>query len=163
MKWTCVEQGLDRSRHENAPVRPPIVRSIIDQQPEILSLWIQHCICPKDILLWEGSQPTLDHLRDTKVGPFRQYAGLLSNFDSRTPRQPGQIFLGTALQSETPHIQSSFLPSLLHNLKDLPIFSLLPPVNLLLLSGLEVIYPENLEDYGRKDLHLHFPWQSECF
>lgn len=61
-----------------------------------------------------------EHSRGAKTGPFLQYAGLLSDCDSGVSHQPGHLFLGSALQSETSPTQSSVLPSLLHDLKTAP-------------------------------------------
>ena len=60
-----------------------------------------------------GQLPVSNNSRGTQPGRIPHYARL-SVTDFRSPHQPGQAALGTALQSKTSSTQSSVLSSLLH-------------------------------------------------
>lgn len=47
--------------HENVPLRPPGVKSIMDCWPQLLPLWIQHCICCQALLPMACSQAVTKH------------------------------------------------------------------------------------------------------
>lgn len=99
--------------HENVPLRPPGVKSIMDCWPQLLPLWIQHCICCQALLPMACSQAVTKHTAGLKLAyQARCRVPLKDDFGLRTLCGPDQIFPETIPESET--FDSTLLPSFSH-------------------------------------------------
>lgn len=94
-------------------------------------------------------QPKPEHNRVTRQA-ILAICRIPHDCDSEISHQPGHIFLGTALQSETSPTKSFVPPSLLHDLKTFPRLCLLALPTIYFLVGLNYISgkPEELWKKG---------------
>ena len=97
--------------HENVPLRSPAVKSIMDCWPQLLPLWIQHCICCQALLPMACTQPMTKPAAILKLAYWvRCRTPLMDDFGLRTLYGPDQIFLATMQDT----FYSILLPSLSH-------------------------------------------------
>lgn len=87
--------------HENVPLRPPGVKSIMDCWPQLLPLWIQHCICCQALLPMACSQAVTNHTAGKLASQARSRVPLTDDFGLRTLYGPDRIFPETIPESVT--------------------------------------------------------------
>ena len=98
--------------HENVPLRPPGVKSIMDCWPQLLPLWIKHCICCQALLPMACSQAVTKHTAGKLAYWARCRAPLKDDLGLRALYGSDQIFPETIPESET--LDSTLLPSFSH-------------------------------------------------
>lgn len=102
--------------HENVPLRPPGVKSIMDCWPQLLPLWIQHCICCQALLPMACSQAVTKHTAGKLASQARCRVPLKEDFSLRT------LWAWPNLSwnySGVCDVGLSFLPSLISQASDL--------------------------------------------